>query len=68
MKKKKVEPPQFSSDEISNGEELKFSWDYPTAQARYTYRLEGTDYGKRWAIHMTRSAAKRLALMILEGI
>ncbi len=53
---------------ISGRELLEFSASVATPMAPYAYRIEGTSYGNKWGVSMTRSAAKMLALAILEAL
>jgi len=53
---------------ISGEEELRFTYDFPTAQAPYTFRLEGTCYGKKWSSNMNHSGLKILIIQMMEAL
>lgn len=54
--------------EVSNEELLRFTWESPTSQARWTYRLDGTRYGKPWSCHMTHAGLRHLVKLMVEAL
>lgn len=53
---------------VSGGEKLIFEYSEPTGQAPYTYRLEGTSYGKEWSVNLTHSGLHMLLVEMLKAL
>lgn len=54
--------------EVSSEELLRFTFEHPTSHARWTHRLEGTCYGKKWSAHLTREGVRQLIMLLMEAM
>jgi hypothetical protein len=54
--------------EVSSEELLRFTYEEPSRHARWTYRLEGTHYGKKWSAHLTHEGLKHLVKLMVEAL